>query len=125
MSTERATLTLTVSHPSSSSEELRISVPMEVITELYSKQTPEAQSSHEECLSPLQLSGILSQISLSWESQVRSLSSATIVSLASQYMDQPGVDCGLAEAIVHVMKNACVSMLLEVIHDEQEQLSGS
>jgi len=123
MSNERATLTLTVSHPNLSSEELRISVPMEVIEVLSSKPTQETPSTHEECLKLSQLSGTLSQISLNWEARVRVLPSAEIVEAASEYMDQPGVDCGLSSAIVHVLKNECVSMLLEVISDELKQLS--
>lgn len=120
---ERATLTLTVSPGSIGEEELRISIPMEVIK--VSSLSPEEETSQEQSSMASLVSGILLSTSLRMEEKLRSLPAPRVIEMASTYMDQPGVDCGLGPAIVHVMKNVCVSMLLEVMQDEQEQFPSS
>jgi hypothetical protein len=91
---------------------------MEVIEGSSSSQTPSALSSTSESSRASQLSGILSETSLNWEQSLRAIDYRTVVDMASNLMDQPGVNMSLAEAIVYVMKNLSVSLLLETIKEQ-------
>lgn len=117
MKSGRVMLTLTVSQENSSSEELRISVPMERITA--SSLSPVELRPASESSNPSLLSGTLLETSLTWESRVRALKWEAVVDVAGEYMDSPGVNVGLAEAIVHSMKNECVRLFLEEFHEQE------
>ena len=122
MSTPRAMLTLTVSPENTGSEELRISIPMEVIEGSSTKEEETTQP--EPSSKSLLISGMCRSITLQTEGRLRSISDKEIIEAAGTVMDQPGWQGGLAAAIVHVTKNECARILMEeaegVMANEQE-----